>query len=67
MQDSAKLRRLIVDRIDKEQWSALSADVKGDAYEGFLQKNAEDVKAVLEQFAAIAEDSGPETVKTKID
>ena len=44
IQDPAKLRRLIVDLIDKEQWSSLSADVKGDAYEGLLQKNAEDVK-----------------------
>jgi type I restriction enzyme M protein len=26
--DPAKLRRLIVDLIDKEQWSSLSADVK---------------------------------------
>jgi type I restriction enzyme M protein len=43
-QDPAKLRRLIVDLIDKEDWSAMSADVKGDAYEGLLQKNAEDVK-----------------------
>ena len=38
IQDPAKLRRLIVDLIDKEQWSSLSADVKGDAYEGLLQK-----------------------------
>ncbi len=44
IQDPAKLCRLIVDLIDKEQWSSLSADVKGDAYEGLLQKNAEDVK-----------------------
>ena len=44
IQDPAKLRRLIVDLIDKEQWSSLSADVKGDAYEGLLQKNAEDVE-----------------------
>jgi hypothetical protein len=34
IQDPAKLRRLVVDLIDKEQWSSLSADVKGDAYEG---------------------------------
>lgn len=27
------LRRLIVDLIDKEQWSSLSKDVKGNAYE----------------------------------
>ena len=33
IQDPAKLRRLIVDLIDKEEWSSLSADVKGDAYE----------------------------------
>src|ERR1041384_7537659 len=46
IQDPAKLRRLIVDLIDKpgpgpgDTWSSLSADVKGDAYEGLLQKNA---------------------------
>jgi type I restriction enzyme M protein len=31
IQDPAKLRRLLVDLIDKEQWSSDSADVKGDA------------------------------------
>ncbi len=41
IQDPAKLRRLIADLIDREQWTALDADVKGDAYEGLLQKNAE--------------------------
>ena len=40
IQDPAKLRRLIADLIDKEQWSSMSADVKGDAYEGLLQKNS---------------------------
>ncbi len=49
-QDPAKLRRLIVDLIDKEDWSAMSADVKGDAYEGLLQKNAEDVKGGAGQY-----------------
>jgi hypothetical protein len=44
IQDPAKLRRLIVDLIDREQWITLDADVKGDAYEGLLEKNAEDVK-----------------------
>jgi type I restriction enzyme M protein len=39
-----------VDLIDKEQWSSLSADVKGDAYEGLLQKNAEDVKGGAGQY-----------------
>jgi type I restriction enzyme M protein len=50
IQDPAKLRRLIVDLIDREQWMALDADVKGDAYEGLLQKNAEDVKTGAGQY-----------------
>jgi type I restriction enzyme M protein len=50
IQDPAKLRRLIVDLIDKEQWTSLSVDVKGDAYEGLLQKNAEDVKGGAGQY-----------------
>src|SRR5262249_42938924 len=44
-QDPAKLRRVIVDLINKEDWSAMSADVKGDAYEGLLEKNAQDLKS----------------------
>ena len=39
-----------MDLIDKEQWSSLDADVKGDAYEGLLQKNAEDVKGGAGQY-----------------
>jgi len=50
IQDPAKLRRLIVDLIDKEQWMTLDVDVKGDAYEGLLQKNAEDVKTGAGQY-----------------
>src|SRR5689334_11321926 len=50
IQDPAKLRRLIVDLIDKEEWSSLDADVKGAAYEGLLQKNAEDVKGGAGQY-----------------
>jgi type I restriction enzyme M protein len=50
IQDPAKLRRLIADLIDKEVWSSLSSDVKGDAYEGLLQKNAEDVKGGAGQY-----------------
>ncbi|GAB4176171.1 MAG: class I SAM-dependent DNA methyltransferase [Wenzhouxiangellaceae bacterium] len=49
-QDPAKLRRLIVDLIDKENWSAMSADVKGDAYEGLLEKNAQDTKSGAGQY-----------------
>ena len=50
IQDPAKLRRLIADLIDKEEWTSLGADVKGDAYEGLLQKNAEDVKGGAGQY-----------------
>jgi len=50
IQDPAKLRRLIADLIDREQWMTLDADVKGDAYEGLLQKNAEDVKGGAGQY-----------------
>ena len=50
IQDPAKLRRLIVDLMDKENWSALDADVKGDFYEGLLEKNASDVKGGAGQY-----------------
>jgi type I restriction enzyme M protein len=50
IQDPAKLRRLIVDLIDRERWMTLDVDVKGDAYEGLLQKNAEDVKTGAGQY-----------------
>jgi hypothetical protein len=46
IQDPAKLRRLVVDLIGNEDWLAMSADVKGDAYEGLLERNAQDVKGV---------------------
>jgi len=50
IQDPAKLRRLIVELIDHEQWTALDADVKGDAYEGLLEKNAQDTKGGAGQY-----------------
>jgi len=50
IQDPAKLRRLIADLIGKEQWMTMDADVKGDAYEGLLAKNAEDVKSGAGQY-----------------
>lgn len=49
-QDPAKLRRLIVDLIDNENWSVMGADVKGDAYEGLLQKHAQDTKTGAGQY-----------------
>jgi len=50
IQDPAKLRKLIVDLINKENWLNLDADVKGDAYEGLLEKNAADVKGGAGQY-----------------
>jgi hypothetical protein len=50
IQDPAKLRRLIVDLIGNESWLVMSADVKGDAYEGLLEKNAQDVKGGAGQY-----------------
>jgi type I restriction enzyme M protein len=50
IQDPAKLRQLIVELIGKESWLAMSADVKGDAYEGLLERNAQDVKGGAGQY-----------------
>src|SRR5438270_11164593 len=50
VQDPAKLKRLITDLIGKEQWMSLEVDVKGDAYEGLLEKNAADVKGGAGQY-----------------
>ena len=50
VQDPAKLKRLISDLIDNETWTSLDADVKGDAYEGLLEKNAQDVKGGAGQY-----------------
>lgn len=49
IQDPAKLKRLI-DMIDSETWVGLDIDVKGDIYEGLLQKNAEDTKSGAGQY-----------------
>ena len=49
IQDPAKLERLIK-LIDKEQWATLPADVKGDIYEGLLERNAQDVKGGAGQY-----------------
>lgn len=50
IQNPALLRRLIADLIDREQWMSLDVDVKGDAYEGLLEKNAEDTKTGAGQY-----------------
>lgn len=50
IRDPEKLKRLVIDLIDKRNWSALDADVKGDAYEGLLEKNAQDTKSGAGQY-----------------
>ena len=50
IQDPAKLKKLIVELIDAENWSATGVDIKGDAYEGLLAKGAEDVKSGAGQY-----------------
>lgn len=49
IQDPAKLYKLI-DMINKEQWTVMGADVKGEIYEGLLEKNAEDTKSGAGQY-----------------
>ena len=49
IQDPAKLKRLI-SLIDDETWTGLDIDVKGEIYEGLLQKNAEDTKSGAGQY-----------------
>ena len=40
----------IVQMINQEKWVSMSSDVKGEIYEGLLQKNAEDVKSGAGQY-----------------
>ena len=40
----------VVQMIDKEKWVSMSSDVKGEIYEGLLQKNAEDTKSGAGQY-----------------
>ncbi len=49
IQDPAKLKRLVM-LINDETWVGLDIDVKGEIYEGLLQKNAEDVKSGSGQY-----------------
>jgi type I restriction enzyme M protein len=49
IQDPAKLKRLL-ELINAETWIGLDIDVKGEIYEGLLQKNAEDIKGGAGQY-----------------
>ncbi len=73
IQDPAKLYRLI-DMVDSTQWVMMGADVKGDIYEGLLEKNAEDTKSGAGQYftpraliRAMVECVRPEPGKTIAD
>jgi type I restriction enzyme M protein len=73
IQDPAKLKRL-VELINDETWVGLDIDVKGEIYEGLLQKNAEDVKGGAGQYftprpliKAIVEVIRPEPEQTICD
>lgn len=73
IQDPAKLYKLI-QLIDVENWVMLGADVKGDIYEGLLEKNAEDTKSGAGQYftpraliRAMVECIRPEPKKTIAD
>jgi type I restriction enzyme M protein len=49
IQDPAKLKRLL-ELINDETWLGMDIDVKGEIYEGLLQKNAEDTKGGAGQY-----------------
>jgi type I restriction enzyme M protein len=49
IQDPSKLLK-IIDMIAKEQWTMVGTDVKGNIYEGLLEKNAEDTKSGAGQY-----------------
>jgi type I restriction enzyme M protein len=68
--DPAKLARLI-EMVDATNWVMLDSDVKGDIYEGILEKNAEDTKSGAGQYftpraliAAMVECVAPEPCQT---
>ena len=50
IQEPAMLTRLVRELINSEDWLQLSADVKGDAYESLLERNAQDVKTGAGQY-----------------
>ncbi len=73
IQDPAKLYRLI-DMVDDTSWVTMGADVKGDIYEGLLERNAEDTKSGAGQYftpraliRAMVECVRPEPGKTIAD
>lgn len=73
IQDPAMLAK-VIDMIGSENWLVMGADVKGDIYEGLLEKNAEDVKSGAGQYftpraliRAMVECVQPQPMKTIAD
>jgi type I restriction enzyme M protein len=73
IQSPSKLARITA-MIDEQQWSLLDVDVKGEIYEGLLEKNAEDTKSGAGQYftprpliRAMVECLQPEALKTIVD
>jgi type I restriction enzyme M protein len=73
IEDPAKLQRL-VKLIDEETWHGLPVDVKGEIYEGLLERNAAEVKSGAGQYftprpliEAIVELVEPEPGRTVCD
>lgn len=72
--NNAAILYRVVQMIDHEKWVSMSTDVKGEIYEGLLQKNAEDVKSGAGQYftprpliQAMVECVRPEPMKTVVD
>lgn len=72
--NNAAILYRIVQMINNEKWVAMSPDVKGEIYEGLLQKNAEDIKSGAGQYftprpliKAMVECIAPEPMKTIAD
>ncbi len=73
IQDPAKLHKLVL-LINAETWTTLDVDVKGEVYEGLLEKNAEDTKSGAGQYftprpliRAMVECMRPKPMKTIAD
>lgn len=71
---NASILYRVVQMIDSEKWVSMSSDVKGEIYEGLLQKNAEDVKSGAGQYftprpliRAMVKCVRPEPMKTIAD
>ena len=73
IQDPAKLARMF-EMVNSTDWLMIDADVKGDIYEGLLERNAEDTKSGAGQYftpraliRAMVECMAPEPEKTIAD